>query len=177
MITSKFQAPSSKEIPNTKHQARTPARYWSLKYGAPLVLGVWCLVLSLPTPARAQSYSIDWFTIDGGGGTSTGGVYAVSGTIGQPDASQQTMTGGNYLLTGGFWSLIAVQTPGAPLLTIVPFAPGQATVSWSPNTPGFVLQESLSLSPPAWTNSPSGPTNPITVPATLPAKFFRLFTP
>ena len=35
---------------------------------------------------RAQSYSIDWFTIDGGGGTSTGGVYSVSGTIGQPDA-------------------------------------------------------------------------------------------
>lgn len=36
--------------------------------------------------ALAQSYSIDWFTIDGGGGTSTGGVYSVSGTIGQPDA-------------------------------------------------------------------------------------------
>ena len=30
---------------------------------------------------HAQSYSIDWFTIDGGGGTSTGGVYSVSGTI------------------------------------------------------------------------------------------------
>jgi hypothetical protein len=36
--------------------------------------------------ASAQSYSIDWFTIDGGVGTSTGGVYSVSGTIGQPDA-------------------------------------------------------------------------------------------
>ena len=35
--------------------------------------------------AQAQ-YSIDWSTIDGGGGTSTGGVYTVSGTIGQPDA-------------------------------------------------------------------------------------------
>ena len=30
----------------------------------------------------AQNYSIDWSTIDGGGGTSTGGVYTVSGTIG-----------------------------------------------------------------------------------------------
>ena len=29
--------------------------------------------------ARSQSYSLDWFTIDGGGGTSTGGVYSVSG--------------------------------------------------------------------------------------------------
>ena len=56
------------------------------------VLAFW-LVLSA---AQAQiSYSIDWFTIDGGGGTSTGGVYSVSGTIGQPDASG-AVTGGNY---------------------------------------------------------------------------------
>ena len=34
--------------------------------------------------ASAQTYSIDWFKIAGGGGTSTGGVYSVSGTIGQP---------------------------------------------------------------------------------------------
>src|SRR6266446_8892605 len=62
--------------------------------------------------SRAQQYSIDWYTIDGGGGTSTGGVYSVSGTIGQPDAG--TMSGGNYSLAGGFWGLIAaVQTAGA----------------------------------------------------------------
>jgi hypothetical protein len=34
--------------------------------------------------ANAQSYSIDGSTVDGGGGSSTGGVYGVSGTIGQP---------------------------------------------------------------------------------------------
>ena len=28
---------------------------------------------------QAQSYSIDWFSIDGGGGNSTGGVYSVDG--------------------------------------------------------------------------------------------------
>jgi hypothetical protein len=58
--------------------------------------------------------------VAGGGGTSTGGVYAVSGTIGQLDASG-TMTGGSYSLTGGFWALYAVQTPGAPTLTITYF--------------------------------------------------------
>ena len=42
----------------------------------------------LATGALAQTYSIDWYTIDGGGGTSTGGVYSVSGTIGQPDAGR-----------------------------------------------------------------------------------------
>ena len=35
--------------------------------------------------AMAQ-YSINWYTIDGGGGTSTEGAHMVSGTIGQPDA-------------------------------------------------------------------------------------------
>ena len=35
---------------------------------------------------HAQTYSIDWYKIAGGGGTSTGGTYAVSGTIGQPEA-------------------------------------------------------------------------------------------
>jgi len=45
------------------------------------------LNLQLST-AFAQSYAIDWFTIDGGGGTSTGGAYTVSGTVGQPDASR-----------------------------------------------------------------------------------------
>ncbi len=51
----------------------------------------------------ARQASISWWTIDGGGGTSTGGAYTLSGTIGQPDASNP-MTGGAYTLTGGFWA-------------------------------------------------------------------------
>ena len=77
--------------------------------------------------ALAQSYSIDWYKIAGGGGmNSTGGVYSVSGTIGQHDAGGP-MTGGNYSLTGGFWALFAVQTPGAPVLNIT--LTGTATVT------------------------------------------------
>src|SRR5947208_12407277 len=83
----------------------------------------------------AQTYSIDWFTIDGGGGTSTGGVYSVSGTIGQPDAG--AMSGGNYSLTGGFWSLFAVQMPGAPLLSIALTTTNSALVSWPSSSTGF----------------------------------------
>jgi hypothetical protein len=128
--------------------------------------------MSLPA-----DYSVTWFTIDGGGGTSTGGVYSVSGTIGQPDASQQTMTGGNYSLSGGFWALYAVQTPGAPTLTIAKGAPGFAQISWTPASTNWVLQESLNLSPANWTNSASGSTNPIVVPAALPTKFYRLCKP
>ena len=125
------------------------------------LLGLSCTV-GLITGAVAQSYSIDWFTIDGGGGTSTGGVYSVSGTIGQPDAGQ--MTNGQYSVTGGFWALpTAIQVGGAPTLTIAPATPGNASISWTPNTPGFVLQETWVLSPANWTNSVSGATNPIII--------------
>jgi hypothetical protein len=125
----------------------------------------------------AQSYSIDWSTIDGGGGTSTGGVYSVSGTIGQPDAGGP-MTNGQYSVSGGFWVLpTAIQVGDAPTLTIVPANPGNATISWTPSTPGYILQETWVLSPANWTNSPSGAANPIVVPAVVPTKFYRLFKP
>lgn len=49
---------------------------------------------------------VDWFTVDGGGGASTGGNLELSGTIGQPDASAAgAMTGGGLTLTGGFWGV------------------------------------------------------------------------
>jgi hypothetical protein len=137
--------------------------------------GLLC-ALGAVTAAFAQSYTIDWHTIDGGAGTSTGGVYSISGTIGQPDAGS-TMTNAQYSLTGGFWSLIAVQTPGAPTLTIVPAAAGQATLSWTPDTPGFVMQETTSLSTTNWTNSASGTNNPVTVTVPGNTKFYRLFKP
>jgi hypothetical protein len=56
--------------------------------------------------------TVDWHTIDGGGGRSTGGAYEIAGTIGQPDATTP-LTGGPYQLTGGFWvSDAASGTPG-----------------------------------------------------------------
>ena len=54
----------------------------------------------------AQDYAIDWHTVDGGGEMwSAGGDYELGGTIGQPDAlaDGNTMSGGTYTLTGGFW--------------------------------------------------------------------------
>jgi len=49
----------------------------------------------------AGLYEISRYTIDGGGGTSSGGPYMVTGTIGQPDAGWSI--GGKYELFGGFW--------------------------------------------------------------------------
>jgi hypothetical protein len=99
---------------------------------------------------HAQQYSVDWYKISGGGGTSTNGRYSLSGTIGQPDASG-AMHGGNYSVTGGFWSLYAVQTPGAPLLTIT-FVGNQAVVSWDSSITGWTLQTNANLTTPTWGN-------------------------
>jgi hypothetical protein len=51
--------------------------------------------------APDDAYSISWYTVDGGGGTSAGEPFTLLGTAGQPDAG--TLTGGDYTLTGGFW--------------------------------------------------------------------------
>ena len=77
------------------------------------------LVLLVPTCGFAQQYSIDWYKVAGGGGTSTGGTYQVSATIGQPDASG-AMTGGNYSLTGGFWSLLTLELTSSALALHLP---------------------------------------------------------
>ncbi len=69
---------------------------------------------------------------------------------------------------------IAISVIAPPSLAIIPLTPGQATLSWSPNTPGFVLQETWSLSPADWTNSVSGGTNPVVISTTNGAKFYRL---
>jgi len=107
-------------------------------------------------PVRGQTYTLDWSTIDGGGGTSTGGVYSVTGTIGQPDAGH--MSGGNYSLDGGFWGLIAaVQMPGAPLLSIALTPTNTVLISWPYPSTGFSLQQNGVLTTTNWisvTNAP-----------------------
>jgi len=149
----------------------------------------WILLFGLLLPAlsHAQSYSIAWYKVAGGGGTSTGtngaSVYSVSGTIGQQDAGS-AMSGGNYSLTGGFWSLISVvQTAGVPNLTITQSG-NSVIISW-PNTGSYTLQQNSNLAVKAdWatsgyavtTNNPSG-TNSITITPPTGNLFFRLANP
>ncbi len=56
-----------------------------------------------PAAARAASYEIARYTIDGGGGTSTSAspAYTLTGTIAQPDAG--ILAHAPYSLAGGFW--------------------------------------------------------------------------
>ena|ERR1035438_10283550 len=144
----------------------------------------WIPLLSLLISAssHAQPYSIDWYKIAGGGGTSTGGVYSVSGTIGQPDAGAP-MSGGNFSLTGGFWALISVvQTPGLPSLTIRLAGANSVVVSW-PNAGSFTLQQNSNLATPGgWTTSgytitTNNGTNSVTITPPTGNMFFRLANP
>jgi hypothetical protein len=117
------------------------------------ILLITMAVLLSPAALQAQSYSIDWFSIDGGSGTSTGGPFSMSGTIGQPDAGP-TMTSGNYSLTGGFWALCALQVPGSPLLKISVTSTNTILISWPSPSVGFVLQQNADLSPGNWITAP-----------------------
>ena len=130
--------------------------------------------------AHAQSYSVTWFKVAGGGGTSAGGAYHVSGTIGQHDAGGP-MTGGSYSLTGGFWSVITVvQTPGAPLLTVsFNSQSSTVTVSWPASATNFVLQQNSDLNTANWKNSgllvtTNGSTLSVTISPPTGNLFFRL---
>jgi hypothetical protein len=86
---------------------------------------------------------VDRFAVHSGGVTSTGSVYAVTGAIGQSDAG--SMSGGNSTLAGGFWSVIAaIQTPGAPYLTVT-HGNQAVIVSWPLPADGWVLETASAL--------------------------------
>jgi hypothetical protein len=128
-----------------------------------------------------QDYSVDWYKVAGGGGTSSGGNYSISGTIGQPDASAP-MSGGNFSVTGGYWALInVVQTPGAPTLAIARGA-NSVTVYWQ-NVSGWnLIQNGNLITPVASWNASSSPTltngtNYLTLTNPAGNLFFRLKNP
>jgi len=87
--------------------ARDHQRRWAVLGGVAVLLGVAAIAFG--------QYAVDWQTIDGGGAmSSTGGTFALAGTIGQPDARNhpQAMSGGSYKLTGGFW--VIPECPAIP---------------------------------------------------------------
>lgn len=83
-------------------------------FALPLVLSALSLLVAVGG-AFAQPFSIDRFTVAGGGGPSGGGAFALSGTVGQHDATPQPATGGSFSLKGGFWSSLDVPAPRVPI--------------------------------------------------------------
>jgi hypothetical protein len=139
--------------------------------------------LFLVIRAHGQGYSINWSTVDGGAGTSTGGVFTVSGTIGQADAG--SMSDGNFTVQGGFWAdiLAAVQMPGAPWLTLTR-SNAAVIVSWPLPATGWVLERTNHLSQvsAAWAQIPppyqtNGASLQFIDTVTPGSKFYRLHKP
>jgi hypothetical protein len=141
-----------------------------------------CLLFCASSVRVLGQFSINWFSIDGGGGTSTSGVYSVTGTIGQPDAGR--MSGGSFTLEGGFWGIVAaIQTPGAPRLSVTR-TNAHIIVSWPTPAEGWVLEQTNQLTalPGPWPQVPFPyVTNTSDIRVTMPAssgdQFFRLQKP
>ena len=115
----------------------------------------WLFLLALTcaaVPLGAQQYAVPWFKIAGGGAMqSTGGVYALSGTIGQMDAGRVADTNA-YRIEGGFWA-IAIQQLGFPPLNITR-ADTNYFVSWITAEPGMILQQATTLgTPTVWSDT------------------------
>jgi hypothetical protein len=138
--------------------------------------------LLAPSLCFAQQFSIPWFKISGGGGTSAGGPFTLNGSIGQPDAGF-SMSGGGFSVTGGFFSVLAaVQTSGAPTLTITLTGSGTAILSWPASSTGFQLQQNSALGSGTWSNVANPVTvvngqNQVTITTHPGNSFFRLANP
>ena len=129
-------------------------------------------ILLLVSTASAQNFSIDWFTVDGGGGFSAAEGFSVGGTVAQPDAG--FMSADAYAVVGGFWSFAASET----LSLAVSNSPAGVLVYWNRPANNWVLDESPVLLN-SWIQVPFPyETNAthiyVTIPAPSANKFYRL---
>lgn len=90
---------------------------WKLIISGLLILVL--LTAASLVSARLAGYSLPWWTVDSGGGSAmtgggSGGKYSLNGTIGQPDAG--VLSGGKYVLYGGFWGPAAPPGVYLPLI-------------------------------------------------------------
>jgi len=112
-----------------------------------------------------EDYAVEAFQPSSDGGFLLGGY------------SESPATGNKTLGTFGSFDYWVVKIAPAPTLTIARGSPGEVVLSWEPEVPGFGLQESPALNPPAWTDAEGGSSNPAIVPVTTAHRFFRLYKP
>lgn len=123
----------------------------------------------------AEGIGIDSVMIGSVVQTSTGGVFAMVGSVTQLDGLSQGMEGGRFSFRPEP-SVGALGEPpsGAPMLLIHVTTPTSVTLSWAAGVVGFVLQESESLVHGAWRDLPSGGLNPVSLAVTSSPRFYRL---
>jgi hypothetical protein len=100
-----------------------------------------------------ETFTIGWHSV-GGGGLSSGTLFTVQGTVGQPTTGK--MQAERYSLMGGFWSLVAaIQTPDAPMLLIT-HTNDTVAIFWTGNSFEWVLESTTNstAAPEAWNPVP-----------------------
>ena len=81
----------------------TQLRESPMRLVAAVAVALLLMVTTAIAVRAAGGYAVAWWTADGGGQTSTGASYSMTGTVAQPDADAAPATGGGYALQGGFW--------------------------------------------------------------------------
>jgi hypothetical protein len=147
---------------------------------------VFCVVwLLLPGALQAQDFNLDWFTVAGGGGESSGGDFELSATIGQPDAGD--LLGGDFAIAGGFWSIVTVVDTPTDLLLNVSVNGREVAISWrEAGSAGFTLEETVALGNPSGTTAwipvnvaaqAGNGSNYVRLPLAAGNRFYRLHKP
>ena len=94
----------------------------------------------------AQPFPVTSHVIAGGGGTASGGLFAITGTIAQVEAAPR-LTGGCFSVDPGSWGhYAAISTTGTPALRTKLVA-NYVRVSFTPTCGDWVLQWTTALEP------------------------------
>ena len=139
-----------------------------------------CLVVALLLFAGSRSaaneeesvFAIPRYAIHGGGGTSSGGGFAISGAV--DVVSAREMAGGTFALRSGLGVIHLLQTPDTPPLRIRIAGPDSVEVFWEAGDEAWLLEETPSLITPDWRDSNVHTRGSHTVPATGRERYFRL---
>ena len=143
-----------------------------------VALAISAICLFLVTLAHAQST----LSLTGGGGSSSGEDYKITGTIGQMDGTS-VMAGEDIELTGRVTTMLGtLPTSDGTTLTIAVTPQNMIVISWPSDGTDFVLEQSSDLGSPTWatigaTPEDDGWTKTVTMPVTMGNKFFRLRKP
>ena len=136
-------------------------------------------VIAAPMLVWADPFSVPWWKVSSGGGTSEGGSFTISGIIGQPE-SGVTSSGGNYSVTTGFWSRVnVIQVDGLPELKILRSAKANVVLTWTEGEAPLTIEESPDAKPGSWSPTARqivsvGNARQITISGATGRSFFRL---
>jgi len=128
---------------------------------------------------HAQTFNVDWYAVDGGGGTCSGSNFVVTATIGEPDADR--IRGNTFTVDGGFWSPFAPPPApvGIPVLRIALVSSSSVVVAWPYPSEGYGLQQCTNLITANWMADASVPVHvggewQVTVSPPAGRRYYRL---